>query len=102
MKGTSLNGDKCQWHLLEWMFHHPLTDDWGAEYPPGAKVLRGLFLEKCKRLQNSQLYKVLKDKVAVVYAATVRYICQELEYVNDYYEVTLKLHEDILDSLDGF
>jgi hypothetical protein len=65
--------------------NHPLTDDWGAEYPPGAKVLRGLFLEKCKRLQNSQLYRVLKDKVAVVYAATVRYICQELEYVNAYY-----------------
>ena len=84
------------------ILEHPLRDTWGAHFPAGARVLKGL-LEKSVRQLDNQLYKIVEDKPAVVYAATVRFICQDLEYdTSNQYVITLRLHEEILGSLDGF
>ena len=50
------------------------TDDWGAPYPPGAEIIRGLFLIHNGNTSPPYQYKIIVDKKAVVYAATVRYI----------------------------
>ncbi len=55
------------------------TDDWGgATYPPGAEIICGLFLIRNGNTSPPYQYKIIVDKKAVVYAATVRYICPEL------------------------
>lgn len=81
-----------------------LKDDWGSEYPSGAKVIKGNFLVKSGSCDHSsQAYRLIEDRIAVVYAATVRFICQDLEMsVNGDYVIDQKQHEEILGSLDGF
>ena len=79
------------------------TDDWGATYPPGAEIIRGWFLTRNGNTRSSYQYKLVVDKKAVVYAATVRYICPELNVSGKHtYQISEELHLDILQSLHGF
>ena len=56
-----------------------LKDDWGMSFPTRAEVGRGYFLTRQQADACLHSYFVEKGRVAVVYAATVRYICPELE-----------------------
>lgn len=82
-------------------------DDWRASYPPGAEIIRGWFLIGSAERSSPCEYKRDMEKKAVVYAATIRYICPELR-VNEsdahqqIYQITEELHMDILESLHGF
>ena len=79
------------------------TDDWGATYPPGAEIIRGWFLTCNGNTRSSYQYNLVVDKKAVVYAATVRYICPELNVSGKHtYQISEELHLDILQSLHGF
>lgn len=95
-----------EYYLLKVLHDEPeilqklTTDDWGSRYRTGSKVLRGRFLQ---RVDNSEkLYEVIEDKETLVYASTVRFICQELQEVGTRYKVDVKQHEEILGSLNGF
>ena len=44
----------------------------------------------------------LLQKQAIVHAATIRYICPELNENEHIYDITEELHLDILESLNGF
>ena len=58
-----------------------LKDGWGMCFPAGAEVLRGhFFVRQEEEACNFHSYYLEKGKVAAVYAATARYICQELQY----------------------
>ena len=79
------------------------TDDWGATYPPGAEIIRGWFLTRKGNTRSSYQYKLDVDKKAIVYAATVRYICPELNVSRQHTcQLSEDLHLDILQSLHGF
>ncbi|KXJ20237.1 hypothetical protein AC249_AIPGENE16598 [Exaiptasia diaphana] len=67
------------------------TDDWGAKYRAGAMVMRTFFGESWST-----------TKEALVYVATVRFICQDLQQIGNEYKIDLKQHEEILSSLHGF
>ena len=84
-------------------------DDWGAAYPPGAEIVRGWFLIGNTRGRSPYKYKRNVQKKAVVYAATIRFICPDLRVQADtlegnqvQYHVHEELHLDILESLNGF
>ena len=55
------------------------TDDWGATYPPDAEIIRRWFLTRNGNTRSSYQYKLIVDKKAVVYAATVMYFLREYE-----------------------
>lgn len=75
---------------------------WGTQYPAGANVVRGTWLESMAWQQDHRPYKVLEGKLAAVYAATIRYICQDLEQRDGLYILPLNEHQDILGSLNSF
>ena len=78
-------------------------DQWGEAYPPGAEIIRGHFLIKDDT--NLFQYRIDATKIAYVYAATVRYICSELENSPDGEGrlcLTEDLHLEIMESLNGF
>lgn len=83
-----------------------LKDGWGMSFPSGAEVLRGHFFVRQKEDPSLHSYYLEKGKVAVVYAATVRYICPQLQsqLVNnrEAIELSERLHLDIIQSLNGF
>ena len=80
--------------------------DWGMCFPPGAEVVRGHFLIRRQEDPSLHSYCIEKGKLAVVYAATARYICPELEsQISNDREIidpSEQLHLDILESLNGF
>ncbi|CAH3173995.1 unnamed protein product, partial [Porites evermanni] len=75
-----------------------VKDDWGMCFPPGAEVTTR------RSLSSFLLYR--ERKLTVVYAATARYTCPELEtqISNDreIIELSEQIHLDILESLNGF
>ena len=81
----------------------PTKDDWRAQYPAGAEVIRGHFLLPMIR-GSSRQFQIDVKRNAIVYAATVRFICSELCSLSDQTELVLskKEHLDILNSLEGF
>ena len=81
-----------------------VKDDWGMCFPPGAEVVRGHFLIRRQEDPSLHSYCIKKGNLAVVYAATVRYICPELEsqISNDREIIERSEHLDILESLNGF
>ena len=72
----------------------------------GAEEVRGHFLIRRQEEPSLHSYCIEKGKLAVVYAATARYICSELEsqISNDreIIELSEHLHLDTLESLNGF
>ena len=90
------------------ILQNPVKDDWGARYPAGAKVLRGNFYERvnCSSVPQNVLFKLVSGKIAYVYAATVRFICSDLQECfvdgSKLFKLFESEHLDILDSLDGF
>ena len=72
----------------------------------GAEVVRGHFLIRRQEDPSLHSYCIEKGKLAVVYAATARYMCPELEsqISNDreIIELSEQLHLDVLESLNGF
>ena len=80
-------------------------DDWGMCFPTGAEVLRGHFF---LRQEDTSLhsYYLEKGKAALVYAATARFICPDLQRRprndREVIELSEQLHLDILQSLSGF
>ena len=78
------------------------SDQWGASYPPGSEVMRGWFLIGNTRGKPPYKYKKNVQKQAIVYAATIRYICPELNENEHIYDIPEELHLDILESLNGF
>ena len=80
-------------------------DDWGAKYIAGVEVLRGHFY--VKEAVGQHVYRLVTDKVAVVYAATARFICSDLERIetaqgNELFSLPEHQHLDILEALNGF
>ena len=85
-----------------------MKDAWKARYPTGAKVVCGFFYERvnCNSSSPNLYYKLIADKTAYAYAATVRFICSDLQECfvsgSKLFEVLEAEHLDILNSLDGF
>ena len=85
-----------------------VTDDFNVSYPAGATVIQGHFFERVDSQTSSpnRLFKLISNQTAYVYAATVRFICSELqEHTEDGVQLFTVLeaeHLDILESLDGF
>ena len=82
-----------------------LKDDWGMSFPSGAEVLRGHFFVR-REDPSLHSYYLEKGKAAVVYAATARYICPQLQSRlannTEVVELSEQLHLDIIQSLNGF
>lgn len=82
----------------------PATDAWNNSFPAGAEVIRGHFYLLEDRVRCT--YTLNKDKEALVYAATVRYICRDLsiQHINgkDFYRLLESQHLNISDALKGF
>lgn len=75
-------------------------------FPTEAEVLRGHFFVRQEKDTSFHSYYLEKGKVAVVYAVTARYLCQELQCQlrnnREIIELSEQLHLDILQSLNGF
>ena len=68
-----------------------------------SEIIRGHFLIKDDT--NLFQYRIDATKIAYVYAATVRYICPELENSSDgegHICLTEDLHLEIMELLNGF
>ena len=81
------------------------TDSWGSTYRAGVEVFRGYFYLLHQRQQFGRMYKLDTDKEAMVYAASIRFLCPELPLDEDYpgtFHVSEELHLDILSALKGF
>ena len=81
------------------------SDDWGARYKAGVEVLRGHFY--VKEAVGQHVYQLVTDKVAIVYAATARFICSDLERIQtaeckELFSLPEHQHLDILEALNGF
>lgn len=84
----------------------PTKDDWGAKYRAGVEVLRGNFYEK-EETVGQHIYQLVTGKVAIVYAATARFICSDLERIQttqgkELFSLPEHQHLDILEALNGF
>ena len=90
------------------ILERPVKDAWNARYPTGAKIIRGFFYDRvnCDSSSPDLYYQLIGDKIAYVYAATVRFICSDLQECSVGESKVFKLleaeHLDILNSLDGF
>ena len=81
------------------------TDDWGAKYNAGVEVLRGHFY--VKETAGQHVFQLVTTKVAIIYAATARFICSELETIQTaqgkkLFSLPEQQHLDILEALNGF
>ena len=80
------------------------TDAWQNAFPPGAEVVRGSFYLAEDYAQRA--YTLDEEKEAIVYAATIRFICSDfaIKRINgkDCSCISEEQHLDILDSLQGF
>lgn len=81
------------------------TDDWGAKYNAGVEILRGHFY--VKETAGQHVFQLVTTKVAIVYAATARFICSELETIQTtqgkkLFSLPEQQHLDILEALNGF
>ena len=80
------------------------TDAWENTFPPGAEVVRGSFYLAEDNAQRA--YTLDEEKEAIVYAATIRFICSDfaIKHINgkDCSFVSEEQHLDILDALQGF
>ena len=56
-----------------------IKDDWGMCFPTGAEVLRGHFFVRQEEDTSLHSYYLDKGKAAVMYAATARFICRDLQ-----------------------
>ena len=54
-------------------------DNYGAKYNVGVDVLRGHFY--VKETVGQHVYQLITNKVAIVYAATARFICSDLDSI---------------------
>ena len=84
-----------------------IKHDWGMCFPTGAEVLRGHFFVRQEEDTSLHSYYLEKGgKAAVVYAATARFICPDLQCRprndREVIELSERLHLDILQSLNGF
>ena len=80
-------------------------DDYGAKYNVGVQVLRGHFY--VKETVRQHVYQLITNKVAIVYAATARFICSDLDSIQtaqgkELFSLSEHQHLDILDALNGF
>ena len=80
-------------------------DDWGAKYNAGVEVLSGHFY--VKEMAGQQVFQLVTTKVAIVYVATARFICSELETIQTaqgkkLFSLPEHQHLDILEVLNGF
>ena len=80
------------------------TDEWDNTFPPGAEVICGNFYEAESVAQR--VYTLNEEKNAIVYAATIRFICSDfvIKQINgkDCFQILEDQHLDILDALEGF
>ena len=84
----------------------PTKDDWGAKYKAGVEVLRGNFYVK-EETVGQHIYQLVTGKVAIVYSATARFICSDLERIQttqgkELFSLPEHQHLDILEALNGF
>ena len=90
------------------ILERPVKDAWNVHYPTGAEIIRGFFYDRvnCDSSSPDLCYKLISDKIAYVYAATVRFICSDLQEClvgeSTLFKVLEAEHLDILNSLDGF
>ena len=80
-------------------------DDWGTRYKAGVEVLRGHFY--VKEAVGQHVYQLVTEEVAIVYAATARFICSDLERIQtaewkELFSLPEHQHLDILEALNGF
>ena len=80
----------------------PLTDDYSCHYPRCSAVLKGHFF--LRENVHDMTYTLDTKRVAVVYAATVRHICNELTakkkaQKKTIYKLSLVQHEEIIASM---
>lgn len=80
----------------------PLTDDYSCHYPSGSAVLKGHFF--LRENITDMTYTLDINRLAVVYAATVRHICSELSVkkrrqTKPIYKLSLAQHEEIISSM---
>ena len=59
----------------------PVKDAWNAHYPTGADIICGFFYQRVNYDSSSPnlYYQLISDKIAYVYATTVRFICSDLQ-----------------------
>ena len=71
-------------------------DMWGCEFLPSANVVCGFYYDKIK--SSPQKYKLLKNKLAIVYTVAVRYICAGIESKS---KITISddMHEEIIEVM---
>ena len=88
------------------VINRPTTDGCGESYPAGANIFQGHFY--IHEQEDIMIYWLDQSKEALVYAATVRFICGPFNTVIDRSEGRLSFkvpeqrHLDILESLNGF
>ena len=84
-----------------------VTDEWGVTFRANTEEIKGSFIRQ-DRSPSCQSYILNDQKLAYVYAATIRYICTDVdeEVVVNRNEKLFRLPEeiqlDILESLNGF
>ena len=84
----------------------PMKDAWGAKYKAGVEILRGNFYVK-EETVGQHIYQLVTGKVAIVYAATARFICSDLARIQttqgkELFSLPEHQHLDILEALNGF
>lgn len=88
------------------VLNRPTTDGWGAVYPAGANIFRGYFY--VRETDDNMVYFLDEREVALVHAATIRFICAHLQALTEHsegrllFKVSEQQHLDILESLNGF
>ena len=80
------------------------TDVWENTFPPGVEVVRGSFYLAEDYAQRA--YTFDEEKEAIVYAATICFICSDfaIKHINgkDCSCISEEQHLDLLDALQGF
>ena len=81
-------------------------DDWGGIFRANTEVLTGHFYTKESLRQHAHVYQCVSNKKAIVYAATARFICSDLQNISvgskELFQLPEHQHRDILDALNGF
>ncbi|XP_069104899.1 uncharacterized protein [Argopecten irradians] len=75
-----------------------LKDSWGATFEKGCEVIRGFYFET---VNNVFTYRLLKDRLAVVPACSVRHVLVNASESNNTLTISEDDHVEILASLDS-
>jgi hypothetical protein len=91
----------CEYYLMK--VTHPLSsstkvtkDQWGAVIPQNTEVFTGLYYDKV----GENRYSLIRSPYAIVPAASILYICAQIDSSKDTIKVPEYLHTSILECMN--